>query len=652
MLRYHLKRNHCTRLPGALVVVDTESEATPDPAEPATTYYPLRLGVARFCRIERGRATRRQTFRFTRVKQFWDWLRSRMDARRPLWLWAHNLGWDLTVLRFWEEIEAGRFTFTGPNRRVYDAAARTFVKEPTPGLLITQDPPTALVCWDKAGRTLKGCDTVNWFPRPLADIGRMTGLEKIEFPGTSASERELWPYCERDCEITERAVLELLGLLRDIDAGNMRFTPAGQAFACYRHWDQVAPIEFNADPDVCAFERETYFGGRKAVFFAGRVLAPDAFTLEGDTDARKRVPLEFGGPVYHLDLTAAYASVMHGNRFPFKLYHKDVNPQLGLVERTMKDSAAVAVVQIDSPDVPYPYRRKDRVEWCIGRFATGLAGPELARALERGHVKAVWRIFYYRQARLFDEFVEKMTALEQRYGREDNAVRRALVKSMRNGLYGKFGQWDRGWAVSPGATYHKKWGQFGWYQIGGEGVKRCRAVGGEVQERLDGPRVDWTFPAIPAYVTSYCRLRMDALRERAGLAHVYYQDADSLHVGREALARLQRLGDLAEDTPGKLRIVAVAQDVLYKGPKHYVWDGDVVNAGLPTKAVATGPGQYVCEEFQRLNSTLNHAPPVGGVVREKSLHEPTHPLGAERTRSGWTQPIRFRGAGDSPGSSS
>jgi hypothetical protein len=636
-----MQANHGCASPGALVCVDTESTQPKGGAGQAVKVLPLRLGVARYCRMDKGRPTRHETFRFTSATAFWDWLYGRLDPRRSTWLWAHNLGWDLTVLRFWRELESKRFVLALPWRWGRSRAGQRKRLKPMAGFLMTQDPPSGGRLWDDKFRSLRLCDTFNWAKCSLADLGHQLGVEKLPFPGFDCAEETAFHYCERDCAIVEAAVLAIIAFVSGHDLGNMKLTPAAQALSAFRHLPKLPPVVFLPDDDVVKFERRAYVGARRAVYFKGRVVSPDVFELESPKRHCQGPITLKTGPVYQFDLTAAYASVMRGNRFPSVLRERESHKTPDYVYHRMKALGALAWVKIESPDRPYPRKVKGGTRWYVGNFQTALCGPELLRAIQLGDVKHVYRVFWYHLEELFTDFVDKLCTIEHSYDRTTERFHRTLAKTVRNALHGKFGQRKKGWLIDPRARADRKWGTY-WQQDEPEGDwYKVRSLAGQLQRQIKGPRVDWTFPAISAYVLAHHRERMRQLRERAGLDHCLYEDADTLHVDAAGARRLRAAGEVDKEAVGKLRLVKTGEDVEYVAPQCYRWGDRWIVAGLPARAVHLEGNRWKVEEFLHLDANLRAVPPPGGTVLVRTIQAPIARLGAESTKTGWTRPERY-----------
>lgn len=641
MRGYQLKPNHRTQTPGALVTVDTESYEVPSPVVDNLKTYPLRLGVARFVRIEAGQATRTASFRFTTVTEFWDWLRSKMSKHRITWLFAHNLGWDLAVLRFWDELANKRFTLEGPYRKVKDPKTGKWAPQRSPGLLVTKDPPSFFKVWDSREFTLKGCDLFNWLPSSLASLAPSVGMKKTEFPGVNGTDADLWPYCENDCAIAEALVLDLFAFVRKHNLGNFRYTPAAQSLSIYQHWKQPAPITFHCCNGLGEFERRSYFGGRRAVFFRGEVRSPTYFRLESDRKSQKWAPIVENGPVTSLDVTAAYPAQMRDNAFPVE-FCKDDGPLKPVRARELLSVyAGCAWVDITSLSEPYPVRTKQSVFWYTGTFQTALCGPELVRALDSGHVTWVHQLKLYRSGKPFKPFCDGLLEIEQQYPRETAPGRRALTKILRNALHGKFGQRNVRWETLPGFRASFPWGQYAVPAETEKGWEWRRSIARQVQRLVETPMCKHSFPLIAGYCTAYCRERMRHLVELAGPLGCYYVDADTMHVSATGLQRLIRAGEVDPSAPGKLRILETVDHAIYFAPKHYLWGDKLIISGVPRTAQLLKGGRYRVQKFSRMEYYCTRQPPVGGVVTVEEMAAPVHQLGARVTPSGWTLPLVY-----------
>src|ERR1700741_183737 len=109
---HYLKENHSTSSPGELLFFDTETDNTINPDDDKEQVLRLRLGVAMAYRREGGRRTRIAIKRFKTPLQFWEFLETRLNPERPLWVFAHNMLFDLTIVNAWKRFANDKWEWT------------------------------------------------------------------------------------------------------------------------------------------------------------------------------------------------------------------------------------------------------------------------------------------------------------------------------------------------------------------------------------------------------------------------------------------------------------------------------------------------------------------------------------------------------------
>jgi hypothetical protein len=636
---HYLRKNASTGQPGSILVLDTETRPQKIGVSGKSKLHKFRLGHAIAWRVEKGQQTRRKEIAFNNRKRFWEFLEMQTDQKRPVWVFAHNLPFDLTVMGFWDRLAAKDFSVSEPDERLNLRIKAAFdihnmemlrrraggKKADLPlqkvkrhhGFMCLQDPPTILSLWTRSGRRVVFLDTLNWFRCSLAKLGAQLGLPKMDMPDFDEW-AEVWQaYCKNDCLILERAVQNLMAWIKTEDLGMMRYTASAQAMAAYRHKFLVHPICFHDQPETKELERAAYYGGRAWVFKHGLVE----------------------GPVHVLDVNSLYPSVMLGNAYPTKLISHEVfnepenpnNLQLGL------NQCATITVQTGRS---LPCRLHGQgVRYLAGRFNTSLAGPELDEAVRLGEVVAVHSRATYACSYLFDAYVKYFWRARQAYAKENSHVYADLCKLLLNSLYGKFGQWSPQWEDEPGHRWVKPWGTFEEKVAGEENARLYRAVGWNNQRRqIDREKAD-SFPAIAAWVTSHGRLKMDRIREAAGPRNVYYQGVDSLHVSDEGFWKLACVEHGLPDGLGSLRSVGTYTHAEYKGPNDYVLDGEIKRAGRKGDAVDLEDGSWEQVNFERLKGIIAEQPKDGIIeTSEHLIPEPCFSHGRIGS-DGWVQPF-------------
>jgi len=594
-MRY-LRPNKSNASPTNLAWFDCET--LPDNGGQPTDYglHKLHFGCATTCRLEAGEVTRRKELHFTTQAQFWFWLKTLTRKKSCLWVFAHNLGFDATIIGLWERIESGELKFIFPTpRRNRKGEVISKTKELTP-LLILDDPPTVIQVEDGDGNQYKFIDTLNYWRCSLSTLGKGIGLEKLEMPPADSPAATWKAYCMRDVEIIERAVLGLIKWVRDEELGKFRLTSPSQAMAAYRHRFMQHRILYHDDKIVRNLERQSYYGGQVECYLLGRV--------------NRRI--------HQLDVTSLYPSVMRGNLYPWRLSSYVSREKHGDTIPFTRGMDKIAEVMIDTYDRTYPRRMKDGIYHCSGRFFTTLCGPELDYALVHNHVKQVYNYATFNISELFSKYVDFFWAKRLEYKQCNNPLGDILCKLLLNSLYGKFGQNGIEWTTIPNNRFEGKWGKFVDSNLATGKTTEYRIIGNVCQMKIEREEIDNAFPAIAAYVTAYGRELMRGLREIAGETHIYYQAVDALYVDDIGLENLQAAGAVAEKQLGKFHLESSADSAEFRGINNYRIGAKEVRGSIKSMAKQIAPNTWEEPQFQHLASVLSK-PLQGGVVISKRI---------------------------------
>jgi hypothetical protein len=461
-------------------------------------------------------------------------------------------------------------------------------------------------------------------------------------PGDSADQADWIAYCSRDAEILERAVLALVGCLDRIDAGNMRWTAAGQSMASWRHGRMGCAVATGHPPHLKRMERAAYYGARQTCYYLGAVVPRGTDWVANQPGVPEGMPVQAIGPIHRLDLTSAYPSVMEGHRYPVGYLYRELDPSADTVSAVLANQACVAVVSLRSENYAYPIRLKGEPWHCAGDLTTVLAGPELAFAMGEGHLRKVHQIQVYEAGEPFSDWARWVTGWRATYKAEGRPLEERVVKLLANSLYGKLGQRGRGWRTVPGVCPAVRWGSWTEHnRITGE-VSHWRSLGGTVQRLHDDEESEQSFPAISAYVTSYFRLMMSHLISVAGYREVLYEDADSVHVTDRGLAALDRAGLCAVGQVGALAKIDSAERCIYYGPKHYRFGDALTCPGIRSAATVDARGLWHQTEFTRLDAALAGGMPVGPVSSDVAKREGESHARRRMADGGWTSHCHLR----------
>lgn len=627
--------------PSYVCCVDTEASERPHPEMAHVREQRFRLGTATRCRIVNGAPQKVEYLRFESQDTFWEWLYSWKVGRAVTWLFAHNLGYDLTLLDYWKRCESGEFYFCDDAGFRYAWKGRLIdPKRRWHGVMVIDDPPTIL-CWRKGKRTFRAIDTLNYWPMGLHELGAHVGIMKQHFPGFDSDAQALSDYCANDTAILFRAVVDLIRWWTRGNYGKFGSTSAALAWSAYRHRFYNVPIHIHGDKAAIDLERAAYYGGKVECYYCGEVFPPGYYTDPKSPNVVSPRANPVVGPVHVLDVQSAYPAVMEQERFPCRLLDTASPETLWDFFRRLEHYGCVARVSLKT-EQPYPTRLEDeRVDYPVGEFETTLAGPELLEAAGRGAIVKVHACAWYELADLFGPFVRHFWTQKRLAGLDNDPAQELFIKTVLNSLYGKFAQKRITWEDQPDEKHTPPWDVWLRTNLRTGEVSWLRAIAGRVQKKAT--KGEWwdSFPAIAAYVTSYLRVRMERLRQVARTRNVYYQDTDSLHVSDEGRALLKHHGWLAPGKLGMLRHVSTHQQAHYYGLKHYELDGEVIQSGIPGKAEVTKEGTVIASIFERTRSIVARSP--DGVVRvtEREINRSDcHPRGKVGL-DGWVLPNRI-----------
>lgn len=547
MPRYVLECNLGTEQPEQHVFVDTETYTDQLTWTGAGEFHSLRLGVAEFVRLEKSVIRSADRIDFTTADQFWAWLAKHVSMHRPTWIWAHKCAYDLPELEIFREIDQGRLQF-----KFMATDAGCFILRGT-----------------YLGRSVVFVDSLNWFRMPLEALGDLVQLKKMPMPDFEDPDGFWLGYCRRDVEILRAAILKLLAWHRVHDLGRFKYTVAGQSLQAWVH-RFAPPVEFERLTE----KQQTRYrdSGRRPVY---PLIHSNEFVLKLERSAYYGPTAEcyklgrVEGPIFALDLQGCYPSLMREHAYPVRYLHQLERPPLSRVRQILETRECVATVELNAEDYDYPLRPKIASERALGRFWTVLPGPELRHALDANCVEAVGILAVYQRARPFVAYVDELAAIRQWHWDRGEDAFAFLTKAMLNALYGKLGQRSGRWQRREKVKPRYRFGE--WLQgvMDSSVVHRYRATGPYVEQWGERGEGASSFPVIPAYVTSYARLKLAELQAVAGLGNVFYTYSDALHVNETGYRNLVDAGQVLAGQWGKLKVEHVYDWCRYYAAARY-----------------------------------------------------------------------------------
>lgn len=433
----------------------------------------------------------------------------------------------------------------------------------------------------KDRQSIKFINIQNIFPIPVAKIGQLVGLPKLDVDFKRVSDKDLLTYCWRDTEIIFAAMQFWFDFIVKHDLGSFGQTLASQAFNAYRHRFMSYPIAIHNNEKAAKHERTGYFGGRTECFFMGKVKAKK---------------------VYVLDINSMYPYVMKENVFPHRLRYWSDHVKPDNLYRLLSRHCCVVTVQLDTDEPVYAKKQKSKTIFPIGRFVTVLNTGGFKYAYEHGHIVKVLKACLYEASPIFAKWVIEIYALRKTYMKQGNKVMVFMIKRLLNSLYGKFGQkcdeivsQSEGNEIDFWTEYYIDHDTREWYTITHFG-DMIRTTKQKVKESFH------SFSTISAHVTEYARLYLWRILKTAGIENVYYTDTDSLYVNATGFDNLKSF--IHKTRLGALKLEHTAKYFHIYGLKDYVLDDKIVIKGIPKSAEKLSDGSYRCDMFPGMKRDL------------------------------------------------
>src|SRR5690606_15107082 len=157
-------------------------------------------------------------------------------------------------------------------------------------------------------------------------------------------------------------------------------------------------------------------------------------------------------------------------------------------------------------------------------FRTTISTPEIAYALDHGHIVEVHEVAVYQMLPIFREFVTNFYAKRETAKKQGDRVSDLLYKLLLNSLYGKFGQLKREWCEVGTCDRSIVETEEIFDVSSGTPVKmRFRKFGGKIfmEEHVEDVAYNSSI-AIAAHVTAYARMLLWKYIQIAGIENHYY----------------------------------------------------------------------------------------------------------------------------------
>lgn len=558
---HRIRPNHREWSPPQVVCWDTETEPadTPDGELHRLRCWAATLTVRR-SRYSTGLG-RSDGYGYT-TGELADQIEIWAEGQRCLWIYAHNLSFDLAVTRLPAELHARGWQVTGH--------------------AVSSDSPWLRM---KLGScVLTFADSWGWLRAPLHDIGADVGYRKPDLPAWAAGDDEWLARCQADAGILTLAMVQLMDWWDEQQLGSWTLTGSAGGWNSWRHRTTEPLPLIVPDPAQTAADREAIYGGRREAFAHGELT---------------------GGPWQLLDFQSAYPTIAAS--FPLPCARQGNFGSLPLDTQLVGGDqyGIIAEVEIQAGAPRYPVRINGRVAYPAGRFRTVLAGPEIAEARRLGHLVSIgpgWLHKLSPHMREWASWVLEVTA-DQRP--DVPRVARRAVKHWGRAVIGKTAA--KGWRTIPleslggtGWDYRAAWNQ----ELGAP--SHLTDVCGQAAETVSIGDGDNAYPAILAWVESWTRVFLGRAIDAIGRQGVATCDTDGLI----AAATGDGLGRLAAADLGplRMRVKGTYDAVKVLGPQHVITPGDTKLAGIPRSAQPGADGKLTALLWPKLASQMQLRP--------------------------------------------
>lgn len=585
---HYLRSNHAEWTPGSVLFLDTE--ATPIPGV-APEVLALRLWAASVVDRRPKRSGQRATYSGWGLtpKSLVDFIDKATVGRPTLWMYAHNLSFDLVTTRL--PITLAEVGWTITDMAVGGRAPWMRLRRGSHRICIA--------------------DSGGWLPTKLADLAEAVGLVKPELPDTGSDDEHWLARCSADVDILAAAMLQLMAWWDRGELGRWTISGASSGWNAFRHVRSLQKITIDPDIGAVAADRLTVHGGRRGVWQVGTIS---------------------GGPLAELDIIAAYPSVAASLPLPLRRANSFTSMPLDDFRVTSDRWSIAAECLVETETPRWPMRTKRGTWYPVGTFYAQLAGPDINEAARLGCLRSIGPGYVHQLGYAMQEWAEWLLSVQFGEHPDSPPAARMACKYWGRSVIGKwasraFDKIELGVAPTPGWGYEEGWDHDG--KVRGGMVD----IGGRRWWVAASAESDNAYPAILGWVESYVRVRMGRIIDAIGNAAIVQCDTDGLIVrenvigtaasggtllapdGMEQTARIawvvSELSDVA--APLGIRVKRRYDTATVLGPQHVDAAGQRRFAGLPAGSTLGADGKYHGKLWPKLQWQMNHGDDRGYV---------------------------------------
>ena len=603
---HRLRPNETVWTPASVIVLDTETEWR---VEGTSELHTLRLWVA--VHVDRRHVRKTQG----PVCWGWgntpgelaEWLTGRTRGRDSVWVYAHNLNFDLVTTNLVETMSDHDWTVTDFS-----------VSNGAPWLRLK-----------RGSKVLTVVDSWTWLPESVESLATRMGRSKVPLPANDDGEIEWWQRCASDVDLTARSVLGLMDWWDGESLGRWSISGAGSGWNAMRHTESGERHVIQLGPDPDELQREARWV-RRAVD-AGRewcYVDRDRTAVRGGRKDAAVVRSATGGPWVELDLVKAYPTVARDLPLPVKRGWTFDSLPVDSKWIGSRFWGVIADCRVRTDRPRYPVRHGGVTWYPVGEFRTTLAGPELRWARDNGDLVEVGAGQAHRLGFALRPWATWVLDPSRGGTVDVPPVAEVACKVWGRSVLGKFagrvhrsepleGAAPAGWSVTDM-----------WDRPSGRRGAEVTMGGSKWLVTYDGDGEN-CYPAVLAWVESEVRVRLGKVLEALDGAW-WTADTDGLLVDLSGPIDwlrwgVVRLGDHARDPfglgqslcdqlealtrPLTLRPKRVFESLAVLGPQHLI-AGDVRKmSGVRASSEQTAPYRFVGRDWPKLKWQMNNSRP-------------------------------------------
>lgn len=494
---------------------------------------------------------RRRTAKGEEPGQIADLVEEYSAHEKEVWVFAHNLAFDLTVSQLPAILAA----------RGWSIDAYGMSKESNWWVL------------KRDGRKVIVADSWSWLPESLETLAHDIGRRKVPLPGADDSLEQFHKRCARDASILADLLVTVMDWWDENALGKWSITGAGCGWQAMRTKTGAKRMVVGPDGIRTKFEREAIYGGRKEVFQVGEI--------NGEWCA-------------DYDFQGAYPTIAAHYRLPILplSWHEAIPEDIARGDNPGVDFIARCQVVTERPVAPA--RIAGDVWWPVGRFNCTLTGPEARYAQSQGAQVTVGEGWTYKMDYALRPWAMWCLSLLHAPVTEVPALVRRMAKGWSRSVIGRFGG-----HTSQITTIRPAIG-VGVRLTTGHNLDTGRpmeilTIGDReltTEHDLDGSEC---FPAVLAFVEGHCRVALGEMIDSRRPCNVLQVNTDGWwerRVVRDAAYVVER-----PPWPHTVIRKAIVSSVLILGPDHLRTPNERRLSGVPKGALGGGADEFVWHDW-------------------------------------------------------